>query len=170
MPAVIPFIPLIAAGIGVGAPLIEHAVEGGPPDPTKALQQQLAAQQAAQKQQQDLTAKESAITQAPNIQAQLGGSVAPDYYISETAPGESNPAREALQGFLGLTAGTEAPSAGAAGTSAPGLTPAPGTGTGTGGSGGGDNKFFEELISKYLPTGAGGGGDSSGSGTSGGYV
>ena len=176
MPAIIPFIPLIAAGISAGVPLVEHAVEG---DPTAGLMKQLQEQQAKSKAQQDLQTKEAALTQAPNIQTQLGGAVAPDYFIAETAresgsSGQENIVRQALQGFLGLSSGSggESPAAPGFGLS-PTTTGTSGErgGPGSGPSGGGS---LDEILRLFSPGGGGGAGGSSGgsteTGTSGGYL
>lgn len=114
MPAIIPFIPLIAAGISVGAPLAEKAIAG---DPNAAAEKQLQTEQTQQKAQQALTAKEAVLNQAPSIQSQVGGAVAPEYYIQEAAKetgnaGEENLSRQALEGFLGLSGANTGPSAG----------------------------------------------------------
>lgn len=176
MPAIIPFIPLIAAGVSAGVPLIEKAVAGGG-DPNADLQKQIAAAQAQQKSQQDVITKEAIARQAPSLQAQLGGAVAPEYYISESArevgaAGSDNLSREALTGFLGLSG--EGPGGVTPATTTPGAatssltpgTPAPGAGAGS--------NVFEELLSKYFPGGGGGvggaGGPSMDTGTTGGYV
>ena len=154
MPEVI--IPLVVA---IGGSLVGKAVSGGGPS-SEDLQKQIQAQQAQQKQQQDLATKEAVLRQAPSIQAQLGGAVAPEYYIQEAsreagAAGEENVARQALQGFLGLS-GT---SGGAtSGTTAPGLDiPIRQEGQ--------PPNFVEDILTRF-----GGGGSTGDTGTSGGYL
>lgn len=98
------------AGIGVAESISQRNAAA------QAYQQQLQAQQQAQQQSQQQQAaanaqaqaqQKAAISrQAPNMQEQLGGSVAPDYYAQQLATetgaaGQSNVGMDAFRQFLG---------------------------------------------------------------------
>lgn len=99
------------AGVGVAEQISQRNAA------QQAYQQQLTAeQQFAQQQQKQQQAQATASTQAqdraatarqyPNIQEQLGGAVAPDYYIQQGtnqagAAGETNVGLDAFRQFLG---------------------------------------------------------------------
>ena len=102
MPAAIPLIIEVAL---TAAPMVERAVSG---DPSADMRKQMEEQQRQQKTTGDLATKEAALRQAPSIQSQLGGAVAPEYYVQEAAretgaAGQENLSRQALEGFLGLS-------------------------------------------------------------------
>lgn len=121
---------IIGAGASVGTSAYELVSAPGTPKPPDTSVQDAQNKAAAATQE-----KEAIARQAPDLQTQLGGAVAPDYYASLAEKnagfaGDSNQGRDALSNFFG--------------TSAPSLTgPA---GTPPGGSGG--KGIFEDLISQ----------------------
>lgn len=88
MPFIVPFLPLIISGATAGIQMGMQLAGVGQPSPG-------AANEAMQKQQQDAltqqhaqtvrAAQDAARQYAPNLQAQLGGAVSPDYYAQVTA-------------------------------------------------------------------------------------
>lgn len=171
MPAVLGFLPLLA--LEAAGPLLSKALAPkGPSGPSEDdLKKQAAEAEAKQKAQEDVRTKEAILHQAPSIQAQLGGAVAPEYYIAESAreagaAGEENLARQALSGFLGLSSAGDTSHGATSVASVPGAAPTPAT------VGGDRSNVFETILSQYFPGGTGGvgGGGQSSTGTSGGYV
>lgn len=97
LPAILPL--LIGAGISGISSLVGGGASTSKPADTSA-QTDLAKTQAATQE------KEAIARQAPDIQTQLGGAVAPDYYADLAAKnagfaGDTNQARNALSSFFG---------------------------------------------------------------------
>ena len=119
---------IIGAASTIGVTAYEHASAPGtpkppPPDPTIAANQQTQEREAIAK-------------QAPDIQTQLGGAVAPDYYADLAAKnagfaGDTNQARDALSSLFG------------------GSSPGSPQGTAPGPNGG--KSIFEDLVSQQFP-------------------
>lgn len=141
MPAIVPFIPLIVAGVGAastGIGLYESLHQPGAPK-----------QQQEQPKPPDQSAEKAAfLAAAPSVQERLGGAVAPDFFANEVArvtgnAGDSDLAKSVLSQYLGL--------GDASGKS--GLNP------GGGGIGEGGGQNFTAFNSPSVPTeGIGGGG------------
>lgn len=166
-------IPLVIAAVGtaatVGTDIYSMVNKPGAPKPADT-----SAADALAKLKSDTGIKEAILNQAPSIQAQLGGSVSPDYYLQAASTqsgnaGETNLARQALQSFLGLggETGESGTPGGSSVTSA--FTPPstlPFSTSGGGGTGSGQPGVFEGLLSQFMPPGVMGGQDL---GASGGY-
>lgn len=120
-PALIAALPLIISGVGTGITAFE-ALKGGPSAPKPA---DTSVEDAKVKAQQSQEEKAAIARQAPDIQTQLGGSVAPDYYADLAAKnagfaGDTNQAHAALSNFFGgaeggVTSPQGAPPGGAGG-------------------------------------------------------
>lgn len=148
-PALIAALPIILAGATTGITAFE-AFKGGPSAPKPP---DTSAQDALAKTQAATQEKEAIARQAPDLQTQLGGAVAPDYYADLAAKnagyaGDTNQARNALSSFFG--GGSEG-----SGVTGP-------QGTAPGGKGG--KGIFEDLISQNF------GGEGEDKGASGGFT
>lgn len=137
-PALLAVLPAIIGGAAtVGTTIYDHVSAPGAPKPPDT-----SAQDALAKTQASTQEKEAIAHQAPDIQTQLGGAVAPDYYADLAAKnagyaGDTNQARDALSGIFGGTGG-------GAGVTGP-------QGTAPGGKGG--KSIFEDLISQNFGEG-----------------
>jgi hypothetical protein len=152
MPQIIPFIPLIIAGVGTGVSTFEALNQPGAPKPQA---------QEAPKPPDQTQEKEQLAAAAPSVQERLGGAVAPDFFASEVARVSGNPqdtelAKQVLSQFLGL-GGTPDKMGASEGTVGQGATGgqnfSPFTATGPT-PGAGQPNFFEGLLG-----GGGSGGD-----------
>ena len=123
MPAVLPFIPLIAAGIGAAglADTIYNQVNAPsstPPQGTNALSQAQIAQQQANQQ------KEAFLASQGNTQASTGGSLTPGGFVQQTGAYAGQPLD--MQAILKLLAGGSSTNiSGGSTTASPGQTPNP---------------------------------------------
>jgi hypothetical protein len=106
MPQVI--IPIaLAVSAAIGAVGLGEEIANQPSTPNPAVQQKQQAQAAASNNAQQQAADKSAIAQQfPNLQEQLGGAVAPDYYQEASAnligdAGDTNVAKGAWDNFQG---------------------------------------------------------------------
>jgi hypothetical protein len=136
-PALIAALPIIIGGIGTGVTAYE-AFKGSPSAPKPP---DTSAQDALAKTQASTQEKEAIARQAPDLQTQLGGAVAPDYYADLAAKnagyaGDTNQARDALSGIFG-------------GEGGPSVTGPQGTAPGSKGG----KSIFEDLISQNFGEG-----------------
>lgn len=120
---------IIGGATATGTSLYSLASAPGAPKPPDTT-----AQDAAAKAQAATTEKEAIARQAPDLQSQLGGAVAPDYYADLAAKnagyaGDTNQSREALSSLF---------SNGTSPTSPQGTAPGPG-----------GKSIFEDLLSQH---------------------
>lgn len=112
MPQIVPILVGIASAVSIGAGVKSLVSSPGSPQPQQQAQPEAIPSgptpgETAAKVDADNAKQQLIARQFPNIQSQLGGSVAPDYYIEQAArdagfPGESGLATKALSQFLGL--------------------------------------------------------------------
>ena len=111
MPFIVPFIPLIVAGVGALTTGLQLAGVGQP----SAHAGQAAAPDTTAQTLQDQKNRVASIAQRlPDIQSQLGGSVSPDFLMAMASqesgnPGDRTSAQIALNNWLGIDSGTSGP-------------------------------------------------------------